>query len=98
RRRGRVPAPAPRLHPWYGRPDHDRRSGPGDADTGGPEPRRPARHRIFVCQLPQGAAVLLRRGAAAARAPGHHAETAIAPITARVGLIIRSSNPMVEQE
>ena len=36
--------------------------------------RRPARHRLLVRELPQGAAVLLRRGAAAARAHGHPRE------------------------
>ena len=66
--------PAPPLRQRHGRPADGRRSRPDRADARRPEPRRPARHRLLVRQLSQGAAVLLRRGAAAARAHGHPRE------------------------
>ena len=67
---GGVRAPAPLLRQRHGRPADRRRSRPCREDDGGAEPRRPHRHGHLAGELSRRAAVLLRRGAAAARAHG----------------------------
>ena len=70
---------APALHQRHGRALDGRRSRPDRGHARELEPRRRARRRLLVHQLPQRAAVLLRRGAAAARAHGHSREAEITP-------------------
>ena len=76
---GGVRAPAPLLRQRHGRAAARRRSRSCREDDGGAQPRRPHRHGHLAGQLSRRAAVLLRRGAAAARTDGRARETAREP-------------------
>src|SRR5262249_14799846 len=93
---GKIPADPLRLRPGHGRAADRRRSRSCGEFAHRPQQGGIDRGRGLAGELRGRAAVLLRRGhsAAAARWPARETLTMVA----RIGLIIPSSNRMVEQE
>src|SRR5262249_37524313 len=93
---GKIPADPLRLRPGHGRAADRRRSRSCGEFAHRPQQGGIDRGRGLAGELRGRAAVLLRRGVAAPRAwrPAREALTMVA----RIGLIIPSSNRMVEQE